>query len=100
MIAGNVATAEATEELIASGGGVHNPTLLRDLTAAVAPLGVRRIDEFGVPSDAKEALAFALLGHASLMGLPGNLPRVTGARHAAVLGKFTWPPGAAGDSPA
>ncbi|TMI85395.1 MAG: anhydro-N-acetylmuramic acid kinase [Bacillati bacterium ANGP1] len=88
------------EELIASGGGVHNPTLLRDLTAAVAPLRVRRIDEFGVPSDAKEALAFALLGHASLMGLPGNLPRVTGARHAAVLGKFTWPPGAAGDGPA
>ncbi|HTD48702.1 MAG TPA: anhydro-N-acetylmuramic acid kinase [bacterium] len=88
------------EELIASGGGVHNPTLLRDLTAAVAPLRVRRIDEFGVPSDAKEALAFALLGHASLMGLPGNLPRVTGARHAAVLGKFTWPPGAAEDSPA
>ena len=88
------------EELIASGGGVHNPTLLRDLAAAVAPLGVRRIDEFGVPSDAKEALAFALLGHASLMGLPGNLPRVTGARHAAVLGKFTWPPGAAADNPA
>ena len=88
------------EEIVASGGGVHNPTLLRDLAAAVAPLRVRRIDEFGVPSDAKEALAFALLGHASLMGLPGNLPRVTGARHAAVLGKFTWPPGAAGDGPA
>ncbi|HLW60371.1 MAG TPA: anhydro-N-acetylmuramic acid kinase [bacterium] len=86
------------EEVIASGGGVHNPTLMRRLAAAVAPLHVRPIDEFGVPSDAKEAIAFALLGHASLMGIPGNLPRVTGARHEAILGKFTWPPGAPGGS--
>src|SRR5207245_6455924 len=53
------------EEIVASGGGVHNPTLMRDLAAAVAPLRVRRIDEFGVPSAAKEALAFALRGHES-----------------------------------
>jgi anhydro-N-acetylmuramic acid kinase len=86
----------AIEELVAAGGGVHNPTLLRRLTAAVPPIRVRRIDEFGVPSDAKEALAFALLGHASLMGRAGNFPRVTGARHGVVLGKFTWPPYAAG----
>jgi anhydro-N-acetylmuramic acid kinase len=86
----------AVDEVVASGGGVHNPTLMRRLTAAVAPVRVRQIDEFGIPSDAKEALAFALLGHASLMGRAGNFPRVTGARHGAVLGKFTWPPNAAG----
>jgi anhydro-N-acetylmuramic acid kinase len=89
-----VVSRHAIEEVIASGGGVHNPTMMHRLASAVAPLRVRRIDEFGIPSDAKEALAFALLGHASLMGQPGNLPRVTGARHGAVLGKFTWPPGA------
>jgi len=85
----------SVEEIVVSGGGVHNPTLIRRLVRAVAPLRVRPIDEFGIPSDAKEALAFAVLGHASLMGHPANLPRVTGARHGAVLGKFTWPPGAA-----
>jgi len=89
----------AIEEIVASGGGVHNATLMRHLARAAAPLRVRRIDEFGIPSDAKEALAFALLGHASLMGRAGNLPRVTGARHGAVLGKFTWPPGAAEETP-
>ena len=93
-IARFVVPRHAIDEVVASGGGVHNPTLMRRLASAVAPLRVRPIDEFGVPSDAKEALAFALLGHASLMGRPGNLPRVTGARHEAVLGKFTWPPGA------
>jgi anhydro-N-acetylmuramic acid kinase len=84
------------EDLVAAGGGVHNPVLMRRLEARVAPIRVRRIDDLGVPSDAKEALAFALLGHATLMGIPGNFPRVTGARHAAVLGKWTWPPRAQG----
>ena len=78
-------------DLVASGGGVHNPVLMRTLQTAVAPIRIRHIDEFGVPADAKEALAFALLGHATLMGIPGNLPRVTGARHPALLGKWTWP---------
>jgi anhydro-N-acetylmuramic acid kinase len=89
----------AIEEIIASGGGVHNPTLMRRLAHAVAPLRLRPIDELGIPSDAKEALAFALLGHASLMGRAGNLPRVTGARHGAILGKFAWPPAAATREP-
>jgi anhydro-N-acetylmuramic acid kinase len=80
------------DDLVAAGGGVHNPVLMRRLAEGVAPIRVRRIDEFGVPADAKEALAFALLGHASLMGIPGNLPRVTGARHPVVLGTWTWPP--------
>jgi len=83
----------AIADLIAAGGGVHNPTLMRRLEGAVAPIRVCLIDEFGVPADAKEAVAFALLGHATVMGIPGSLPRVTGARHASVLGKWTWPPG-------
>jgi len=90
----------AIDDLVAAGGGVHNPALMRRLERAVAPIRVRRVDEFGVPSEAKEALAFALLGHASLMGIPGNLPRVTGARHPVVLGKWTWPPSAVRSRPA
>jgi anhydro-N-acetylmuramic acid kinase len=82
------------EEIVASGGGVRNPILMRDIASVVAPLRLRPIDDFGIPAEAKEALAFAVLGHASLMGRAGNLPRVTGARHGAVLGKFAWPPGA------
>lgn len=82
----------AIDELIVSGGGAHNPVLMDRLARAVAPIRVRRIDEFGIPGDAKEALAFALLGHASLMGRPGALPRVTGAAYPAILGTWTWPP--------
>ena len=80
------------EEIVASGGGVRNPVLMRRLADAAAPLRLRVIDEFGIPSEAKEALAFALIGHATLMGRPANLPRVTGARHEALLGKLTYPP--------
>jgi len=82
----------AIDDLVAAGGGVNNPILMRRLERAIAPIRVRRFEEFGVPAEAKEALAFALLGHASLLGIPGNFPRVTGARHPAVLGKWTWPP--------
>jgi len=82
----------AVLDLVAAGGGVHNPVLMRRLEHAIAPIRVHRIDEFGVPGDAKEAVAFALLGHATVMEIPGNLPRVTGARHPAILGKWTWPP--------
>ena len=82
----------AIADLIAAGGGVHNPVLMHRLDRAIAPIRLRRIEEFGIPADAKEALAFALLGHATVMGIPGSLPRVTGARHPALLGKWTWPP--------
>jgi anhydro-N-acetylmuramic acid kinase len=81
----------AIDELVAAGGGVRNPVLMSRLARAVAPIRLRRIDEFGIPSEAKEALAFALLGHAGVMGIPGNVPRATGARRAVVLGKWTWP---------
>jgi anhydro-N-acetylmuramic acid kinase len=91
-IARYVTPTHAIEELVASGGGTHNPVLMDRLARTVAPIRVRRIDDFGIPGDAKEALAFALLGHASLMGRPGALPRVTGAKYPAILGTWTWPP--------
>lgn len=89
------------EDVVASGGGARNASLMQRLSDTLAPMRVRRIDEFGIPSEAKEAVAFALIGHATLMGCPANLPRVTGARHAALLGKLSYPPpaGNAGSAP-
>jgi anhydro-N-acetylmuramic acid kinase len=78
-------------EVIASGGGTSNPTLMGRI-AALGDYAVRTIDEVGVPSDAKEAYAFALLGWLTWHQLPGALPAATGARSAAVLGSIT--PGA------
>jgi len=76
------------DEVIASGGGCHNATLMALLSAALSPTPVRRSDAFGLPADAKEAMAFAVLAHETLAGRAGNLPSATGARRAAILGKI------------
>ena len=77
-------------EVVAAGGGVRNPTLWGRLAALAADRWVlRTTDELGVPAQAREAYAFALLGWLSWHGLPGALPSVTGARRAAVLGSWT-----------
>ncbi|WP_163507650.1 anhydro-N-acetylmuramic acid kinase [Fodinicola acaciae] len=75
-------------EVVASGGGVRNPELmarLRRLTSAA----IGSIDDLGIPSDAKEAYAFAVLGFLSWHGLPAAVPSVTGARTARILGSYT-----------
>lgn len=80
-------------ELVCSGGGTRNPVLMERLaTLGAGRWRVKTIDEYGVPSAAKEAYAFALLGYLSWHGLPGSVPAATGARTAAVLGSLT--PGA------
>ncbi|GAA2094859.1 anhydro-N-acetylmuramic acid kinase [Microlunatus panaciterrae] len=77
-------------EVIASGGGTRNPTLMRRLAARLGGgVPVRLSDELGLPSEAKEAYAFALLGFLTLNGLPGTVPSCTGARRASVLGSIT-----------
>ncbi|GAA0576966.1 anhydro-N-acetylmuramic acid kinase [Kribbella sandramycini] len=81
-------------EVIASGGGTRNPALLRMLAAELGPVPVRSTDELGVPSAAKEAYAFAVLGFLTVHGLSGTVPSCTGARHSSVLGSIT--PGLAG----
>ncbi|WP_213450916.1 anhydro-N-acetylmuramic acid kinase [Rhizomonospora bruguierae] len=90
LTARTVAAACAThgvEEVVASGGGVRNPELMRRLAARVPRLTTSA--DLGVPPQAKEAYAFALLGWLSWHGLPGALPSVTGAAEAAVLGSIT-----------
>ncbi len=94
--AAEVAAAECrrhdVKEVVASGGGTDNPVLMKALGERLAPARLRRIDDFGIPSSAKEAYAFAVLGFLTWHGLPGNVPACTGARRAAVLGSIT--PGA------
>ncbi len=85
----------AVDEVLVSGGGAHNRTLMARLTELLAPLPVRAFDEHGhegVPPDAKEAVAFALLAVEAIHANPANVPAATGARGPAVLGKICLPP--------
>jgi len=79
-------------ELVVSGGGSNNPTLLAMLAKEVRPLGltVRLSDEFGLPAAAKEATAFALMAYETWNRRPSNVASATGARRAAILGKISY----------
>jgi anhydro-N-acetylmuramic acid kinase len=79
-------------EMILSGGGARNATLVGMLSEGLAPLGVRLrySDEFGLPSEAKEAVAFAVLAYETWNRRPSNVPSATGAKRAAVLGKISY----------
>lgn len=79
------------EEVIVSGGGAHNQTLLHMLQSQLpAGITVTTTQQFGMPDDAKEAVAFAILGHETLMGRPSNVPSVTGAKRAVPLGNICF----------
>lgn len=80
------------DQLIVTGGGAHNPTLIRMLVAAMSDVKVLTAADIALDGDALEAAAFAILGYQMLRGRPGNIPSVTGARHPAILGKLTLPP--------
>ncbi|MEV0179124.1 anhydro-N-acetylmuramic acid kinase [Streptomyces sp. NPDC050625] len=76
-------------EVIASGGGTRNPVLMAMLRDRLPGVAVRTSDELGLPSAAKEAYAFAVLGFLTAHGLAGTEPVSTGARHRSVLGSVT-----------
>jgi anhydro-N-acetylmuramic acid kinase len=78
-------------EVIAAGGGVKNPVLLEQIAAALKPIPVRRSDELGVPADAREAMAFAILADMTLRGVDAVLPPITGASSPKLLGKLSFP---------
>lgn len=79
-------------EYIVSGGGTQNRTLMEMLRDLLTPLGLklRVTDDFGIPSQAKEAVAFALLAYQTWHRRPGNIPSATGAKRAVVLGKISY----------
>ncbi len=79
-------------EFVVSGGGTKNATLMRMIREELAPLKmrVRTSDDFGMPADAKEAAAFALLAYQTWRHLPSNVPSATGAERPAILGKVSY----------
>lgn len=82
---------ERVDELIVSGGGANNPALMEMLRERLPKITIRRSDEFGVDANAKEAIAFAILAHRTILGLTGNLPSATGAEFPVILGSVTLP---------
>jgi anhydro-N-acetylmuramic acid kinase len=79
-------------QLVVSGGGARNPLILAQLSAALPNIEVLPSSRLGIPEDAKEAFAFALLAYESFHQRPANLPSATGARGPAILGKISYAP--------
>ncbi len=91
-ILANVPSDHPLSEVVAGGGGARNPAIMRELRRRLPGVTISTVDDYGVPSQAKEALLFAMLGNAAIRGMPNTVPSSTGARHATVMGKIV--PGA------
>ena len=77
------------DEVILCGGGSHNKTLIKMLKQNLSKAIIRTSDEFGISSDAKEAISFAILAYNTIKGIPNNVPSATGANRQLILGKIT-----------
>ncbi len=77
------------DEVFVSGGGTHNPTLMKFLRKALDPIPVMDTTEVGLDVDAKEAIAFAVMAYETAHARPSNIPFATGAKRSVVLGKLT-----------
>ena len=78
------------QQLIVSGGGAHNPLIMGQLSAALPRVQIVPSSQLGVPEDAKEAFAFALLACETFHQRPSNVPSATGAHRPAILGKICY----------
>ncbi|MBT9167291.1 MAG: Anhydro-N-acetylmuramic acid kinase [Syntrophomonadaceae bacterium] len=76
------------DEIVLSGGGANNRFLVETLSRDISPIPITRIDRYGIPAEAKEALAFAVLANETVCGRANNVPFVTGARRRVILGKI------------
>lgn len=75
-------------EILIGGGGLRNLTLMSFLSDKFNPIAVRSVEDFGLVSDAKEAIAFAILANETIHGNTGNVPGATGAKRRVILGKI------------
>jgi anhydro-N-acetylmuramic acid kinase len=78
------------DEVIVSGGGARNRTLMTMLVDRLAPAHITTSDNHGLGIEAKEAVAFAVLAYETWHKRPGNIPAATGASRAVVLGSITY----------
>ncbi|MGH6635985.1 MAG: anhydro-N-acetylmuramic acid kinase [Gammaproteobacteria bacterium] len=83
--------ASSAGELLVCGGGAHNPVLMQELAASLPEVKIAATSESGLPPSSVEAVAFAWLAMQRITGKPGNLPSVTGAERAVVLGAVYQP---------
>jgi len=83
-----VADRMSADEVLVSGGGVHNRAIMHALKDYFRPARVRALESAGFSSDAKEAVCFAVLANETVSEHPGNIPGVTGAARPVVLGKI------------
>lgn len=81
------------DELLVTGGGARNPLIIAQLAAAIPGIEILSADRFGVPVEAKEAFAFAVLAYETYHRRPNNLPSATGARRPVILGKIAFASG-------
>ena len=87
-----VAPRAKISQLVAAGGGTHNPLIMSQLAAALQDVEVVTSAQLGVPENGKEAFAFAVLAHESYHRRASNLPSATGAKRPAILGKICYAP--------
>lgn len=78
--------------IVVGGGGAHNDALMDEIRALFPGQRVLTQEDLGFSSDAKEAMAFALIARETLCRRPGNMPSATGAKKSVPLGSITWPP--------
>ena len=78
------------EEVLISGGGRYNQTLMERISYHLPKVTVKGTEEYDMPADAKEAIVFALLGYQCYRKRPNNLPSATGAKRSVVMGKIAW----------
>lgn len=93
-ISDNVPGFGGVKEIIASGGGVRNITLMKALVVHMAEHGIEVVtsDKYGIPPQYKEAIKFGTLAFANMHGIANNIPAASGASRFAILGKLTKPP--------
>ncbi|MBC8144889.1 MAG: anhydro-N-acetylmuramic acid kinase, partial [bacterium] len=80
------------DEVVVGGGGARNATLMRMISRELKDAPVISTDAIGIPSDAKEAICFAILANEALCETPANVPSVTGASAPVVCGAIRLPP--------
>jgi anhydro-N-acetylmuramic acid kinase len=91
FLPGSFGEEQAFHDMIVSGGGSRNGTLVKMISDQLPQLEVKTSDAYGIPVEAKEAVAFAVLAYQSWHRAPSNIPAATGAEYPAVLGKISYP---------